>query len=50
MKQYQKIWLANAEIIGRSRLPKLDFSINPGDEMMLEDPGKYGKIKILERL
>jgi hypothetical protein len=31
--------------MGRSRLTKLDFSINPGDDGMLEDPENNGKIK-----
>jgi hypothetical protein len=37
---YQKIWLDDLERMGRSR-----FSINPGDDRMLEDPGKDGMIK-----
>jgi hypothetical protein len=29
----------------RSRLPKLVFTVNRGEEAMLEDPEKDGKIK-----
>jgi hypothetical protein len=32
----------------RSHLPELAFSINPGDDGLLEDPGKDGKVRNLK--
>jgi hypothetical protein len=44
-KLYQKSWLDHEERMDRSRLPKLAFQYPPGDDSMLEDPGKDGKVK-----
>jgi hypothetical protein len=44
IKLYQKSQLDHQERMHRSRLQELDFNINPGDDRMLEDPGKDGKI------
>jgi hypothetical protein len=41
--KYQKVWLGDLEGMDRSRLSKLVFSLNPGDDEKLEDPGRDGK-------
>jgi hypothetical protein len=45
IRLYQKSWLNHLEITDRNPLPELAFNVNLGDDGMLEDPGRDGKIK-----
>jgi hypothetical protein len=44
MQLCQKSWLDHVEKMDRSQLPKLASQYQRGDDRMLEDPGKDGKI------
>jgi hypothetical protein len=45
IKLYQKCWLGHLENWTEAVGPKWLFSINSGDDGMLEDPGQNGIIK-----